>query len=179
MSYIEVPIYAKGGVVVAHTKVSPEDAERALAYRWSLERTKRSPKGYARAYITDRSLNKRRSIKLHRLILDIVDDGPQVEGDHINGDTLDNRRTNLRVATRQQNAQNVAAHGRSRFRGVSFDNSGRVRKPWRAQICIDGRNHRIGRFFTEEEAGQAAHEWRLLHMPFYVERTNEVLAMPC
>ena len=76
--------------------------------------------------------------------------------DHKHGNTLDNRRSELRVATRQQNAQNrgMPSNNKCGYKGVHFVvNSG---KPgYQAQIGAGGRLHTIGYFDTPEEAARA------------------------
>jgi hypothetical protein len=89
------------------------------------------------------------AVLMHNLILG-------VKGvDHINHDGLDNRRVNLRPATRSQNNHNERSRtgSISRFKGVTFD--GRWRGRWQAQIAIDGRRPSLGYFATEEEAARA------------------------
>lgn len=97
-------------------------------------------------------------VLLHREIakragLDI--DGKEV--DHWDGNGLNNRRANLRVATRVQNAKNMPKPRRNKsgFKGVSFyARDGR----WQAHIKADGVNHYLGRFDTPEEAAVAYEE---------------------
>ena len=104
-------------------------------------------------------------IKAHRLImraLEMIDEstGRRSEFDrvdHINGNGLDNRKQNLRIVTRSQNAQNSRGkpeHRRSRFKGVSFCKRCRSR-PWRALIHIDGKQIHLGYFAHEEDAAHA------------------------
>lgn len=71
--------------------------------------------------------------------------------DHINGDRSDNRACNLRLATRSQNMMNTKKRqaGASTHKGISWDSE---RGKWRAEIRINGKNTRIGRFDTELEA---------------------------
>ncbi len=73
--------------------------------------------------------------------------------DHINGDTLDNRRENLRPATHQQNTWNrkLATNNTTGFKGVYRTPAG----TFMAQICKDGHIHRLGTFPTAEAAGHA------------------------
>jgi len=88
---------------------------------------------------------------MHRVILDAP---PAVEVDHINRNGLDNRRANLRLATRAENTRNAKLSRRntSGFRGVSFDHfSGR----WLAIVKSDGKTYRLGAFATPEEAAFA------------------------
>jgi len=74
--------------------------------------------------------------------------------DHIDGDGLNNCRSNLRAAT---NAQNLHNRGKQRnntsgHKGVSWDKS---RSKWWAEISANGVKHRLGRFDTKEEAAEA------------------------
>lgn len=111
------------------------------------------------------------TVLMHRQILGLLPrDGHR--GDHINGNRLDNRRSNLRVANASLNGQNrlgLEARNTSGYRGVTFDKTTRCRHKWRAQATLDGHNRTIGRFATADEAGVAAAEWRAVHMPFSQE----------
>jgi len=76
--------------------------------------------------------------------------------DHIHGNTLDDRRSELRVATRRQSAQNrgLQANNKCGYKGVHYMfNPGKKR--YQAQIGIDGRLRTIGCFETPEEAARA------------------------
>ena len=75
--------------------------------------------------------------------------------DHVNGDSLDNRRCNLRYATRSQNLANslrVAVKT-----GVSLKGARQIRATgrWIAQITKDKQVHHLGTFDTAEEAHAA------------------------
>jgi len=76
--------------------------------------------------------------------------------DHINGNGLDNRRANLRHATIAQNNYNAQAHSGKRFKGTYFYAS--EKKPWNAQIQVNKKIHRLGRYDTEIEAARAYNE---------------------
>ena len=78
------------------------------------------------------------------------------ETDHLNGDGLDNRKSNLRAASKSQNAGNARAHRNSsrtsKFKGVTFERStGR----WVARIRRQGRMMTVGRFDDENDAASA------------------------
>jgi hypothetical protein len=77
--------------------------------------------------------------------------------DHFNRNGLDNRRTNLRVATRAQNTCNCKKRKgcSSKFKGVSYHNSISGPKRWQAYIDTDGRRIYLGVFLTEIEAARA------------------------
>jgi len=73
--------------------------------------------------------------------------------DHINGNGLDNRRVNLRRATRQQNSANRhAVLSASGFKGVTFH---RETKRWQAAICQAGKSYHLGLHDTAEQAARA------------------------
>lgn len=86
--------------------------------------------------------------------------------DHVNGIPLDNRRKNLRVATRQQNCWNRRGFkgSSSKYVGVSyFPKTGR----WIARIKVSGIQINIGYFITEAEAAWMRDQWALeLHGEF-------------
>lgn len=92
-----------------------------------------------------------RSAHLHR---DILDAPKGIDVDHINGDGLDNRRCNIRLATRTENNANrrLSTNTASRYKGVHWD---RDTLSWRAQINCAGKRHHLGRFSSEDDAGLA------------------------
>ncbi len=85
----------------------------------------------------------------------IIMNAPQgVRVDHVNMDTFDNRRHNLRLATASQNALNSNAHrdNKTGYKGVYLcQDTGR----YRAQISINGKRTSLGRYNTAEEAARA------------------------
>jgi hypothetical protein len=86
--------------------------------------------------------------------------------DHVNGDILDNRRSNLRVATKHQNLLNRrgARNSSSKYAGVAFDLS---RERWMAYINFDHRRYYLGRYESEIEAAWMYDQWALeLHGDF-------------
>jgi hypothetical protein len=91
-------------------------------------------------------------VTMHR---EMMDAPPGLLVDHKNGDTLDNRRTNLRLATRSQNMSNrrkMKTKTSSQYIGVCFDKrSGR----WIAKINHNNKKIWLGRFDSEIEAAKA------------------------
>lgn len=94
-----------------------------------------------------------KAIRMHRLLLP----GAQFV-DHINRDSLDNRRDNLRAATAAENARNRSRRSDSRwkFKGVHPIIS--AANPWVASIYVDGQARHLGAFPTQEDAARAYDE---------------------
>ena len=94
-------------------------------------------------------------IRVARLHREIMEAPAGLFVDHRNGDSLDNRRDNLRLATpfdNQHNRQKTKSKTSSRFIGVSYDKSHRK---WLAKIGYRGKRIFLGRFNTEEAAARA------------------------
>jgi hypothetical protein len=131
---------------------------------------------------TDRS-NGRNQVLVHRLIMGSPEG---MDVDHINGNGLDNRRKNLRVCTRSQNAMNkkLRSDSTTGYKGVYkckptvqrrkyvSKKTGEVtyhkstnnykNKPYKAMAAIpgtSGRKKSIGYFATAEEAAQAYNDY--------------------
>jgi hypothetical protein len=100
---------------------------------------------------TDCSGAKKRTVQLHRVLLSAPD---EMQVDHINGDGLDNRRSNLRLATPSQNMYNQrpTSKNTSGFKGVSWENR---HGKWRAQIAYKGNQRHLGYYSISEAAYQA------------------------
>lgn len=105
------------------------------------------------------------AVLLHRWLLGILDAGRTVLGDHVNGDKLDNRRTNLRVVSPAESSGNVRGRGSSGARGV-YPCRGR----WQARGKRDRRSVHLGTYDTVEEAAEVADAWRREHLPGYMPR---------
>lgn len=89
-------------------------------------------------------------VYMHRVIMDSP---PDLLVDHINGNTLDNRRCNLRLATKSQNSINSSKScGVSQYKGVWFRSR---KKPWVAEIHKDGIKYHLGSYSSENEAALA------------------------
>lgn len=120
-------------------------------------RTK-SNNGYLMGYILGANL------LAHRVVAAIIYGAwPPRDVDHIDGDRFNNRASNIRLATRQQNLRNTGRRkgSSSRFCGVCWD---AARGKW-VSNCADqeGRTRHLGRFADEAEAARAydkaAREW--------------------
>lgn len=91
-------------------------------------------------------------VKMHRAIMGI--DDPKVQVDHINGNKLDNRRSNLRLASNAQNHWNLTglrADNTSGFKGITWD---KERDRWMAQIRANRQQIFLGYFDDPAEAAR-------------------------
>lgn len=148
---MEIPLRARDGSIRAYALVDDADLEWA-AWLWRL-----TSSGYARRCEGGRYLY------LHRELLGLSP-GDGLEGDHRNGDRLDNRRSNLRAVTRAQNSQNIRrAPASSSHRGVSWN---KAKGRWRAYVRLGGKLHHLGYFASEEDAAAGAAASRAEHMPY-------------
>lgn len=113
-------------------------------YKWSALRG-------TRTFYATRSLRlangARASQRLHQLILGITGI------DHIDGNGLDNRRTNLRLASKEENGANQRkTRGTSAFKGVSWN---KRNSRWEAKVQVSGRLRHLGSYRDEIEAALA------------------------
>lgn len=93
-------------------------------------------------------------IHMHREIMGLGIDNGKVYVDHIDGNGLNNAKSNLRLCTKAQNGMNRGPQrdNSSGYKGVGWDRS---RHKWRAQITVNGKNTFIGRYNTKEKAARA------------------------
>ena len=104
---------------------------------------------YARILTADR-----KRIYVHRFVSKCPE-GYQV--DHINGDTLDNRRSNLRICTNAENNRNKPMHSdnKSGYKGVYFFPWGKRTNRWCSRISTAGKSVLLGYFPTAYAAAGA------------------------
>jgi hypothetical protein len=118
-------------------------------HRWKLNRKKYEiqDQAYFQASI------KGDTIHLHRVIMGLSR-GDKLYVDHIDGNTLDCRRSNLRICTNKQNIQNRkrSKNNTSGYKGVCLD---KETGKWHAYITADKKFHSLGCFMTKEEAHAA------------------------
>jgi hypothetical protein len=127
----------KGQVAI----VDDLDFDQLAQYRWCV--TLNNGKFYAMRRVG------KAAIYMHVAILQVE---PGFEIDHKNGNSLDNRRCNLRPATRVQNSCNkkVSATSQLQIKGVGYD--ARYKLPFYSRIQLENDRVFLGRFTTLEEA---------------------------
>jgi len=135
-----IQLFNKNKEKVNEVIVDDETYYELMKYKWWY-----SGSGYVAA-----QLDNKKSILMHRYLLDYT--GKDVV-DHINGNKLDNRKSNLRIVTRQQNSQNVTVckNSTSKYIGVCW---AKECKKWSCQININGTKKHLGLFVDEIEAAK-------------------------
>lgn len=127
--------------------VDDEDYDRISRHCWYV--SKRVHKGKVWIYAHTRVRGTSTRIKMHRMVMS----APRgVFVDHVNHNTLDNRKDNLRFCTASQNRQNacMSRHNKAGLKGVVSPKN--ERGSYRACISINGKQVRWGRFSTPDEA---------------------------
>jgi hypothetical protein len=121
------------------------DYERFRIWKWRLVA------GYVSR--STRVGGKNRNVSMHREILGLAY-GDKRQGHHINHNPLDNRRSNLRIVTAQQNStdqrKKASASG---LKGASWRKDA---KRWRASIMVNYRTIHLG-YYDSAEAAHAAY----------------------
>ena len=115
-----------------------EDLEKVSKYRWNVNRQRDT--FYARTWY---------GLYMHRVILNSSNGDIT---DHINGNGLDNRKENLRIADRRVNRMN--SNNSRKTKRVYF-NKGK----YEALVRVNGRLIYLGRFSTKEEGAKASERY--------------------
>lgn len=147
--------------------VDDSDYDALAQYKWYAHRVA------SRIYAARREHNTRRFIYMHRVILNLTD--PTQDVDHINNDTLDNTRSNLRIVPRTDHMAKLdtplQSNNTSGTRGVTrrtyHNNKRGTYYKYIAQIMVDYRGYYLGSFDTIEEAADAydaAHRYHYPHL---------------
>lgn len=123
-----------------------DDVDAALAvHRWYALRRSDGRTFYAVRNSTKAGGKKSSTLYLHR---EIMNAPPEMQVDHRNGDGLDCRRDNMRLATHQTNQMNVRKLGK--LKGVRKRDH-----RWQAYIKLDQRQRCLGRYDSAEDAARA------------------------
>lgn len=121
--------------------VDAADYQWLSKYKWNA--AERSTTFYA-------CRNNGTSVYMHR---QITKDPKGLVVDHIDGNGLNNRGSNLRLCTVSENLRNrQPTRAGSKYKGVSFR---KQRNKWRAEITLNGRHYHIGLFDNETDAAKA------------------------
>ncbi len=128
--------------------VSRPEYKFLRSFKWRAHRDSKTGKYYAARTVREPN-GKQRVVMMHRVIMGV---SAGMEVDHRDGDGLNNRRSNLRVCSHQQNMAGQRRKGSaksSRYKGVCWVSAGR--KHWQVRC----KNKFVGVFADEEEAAHA------------------------
>ena len=167
----KIPLRKKDGSIVAWTIVDDEDCEWACQWTWRLSKNNTHRIGYAGRGV--RVNGKIKTIYLHREIAKRAGIDTSQLVDHISGDSLDNRRANLRAASHAGNVQNSVkrSNNSSGFVGVCRRKD---RRKWRAQININGKLKHLGDYDTAIQAGVTAAIHRIIEHEDFANNVGQI-----
>ncbi len=124
--------------------VDDEDYEWLNQWKWWVS------DGESKSYAIRRFEKNKKShlIFMHKLILNVP---KGMQGDHINGNSLDNQRSNLRICTKDENNRNakIRKDNKSGYKGVVWDKDN---KEWKTRIWFNRKAIYLGRFNNIKEA---------------------------
>jgi len=135
---------------ILKTLIDIEDLEKVKEYIWRVCWDPKKNNFYV--YGSNRKKNIL-SLRLQRFLVNCTD--KKLKVDHINGDTMDNRKSNLRICTHIENSWNSAkpkGKRTSKYKGVDFmKNEGK----YRARIKVNYKEINLGCFLLEDDAAEA------------------------
>lgn len=146
--YYECVLKDKNAKECGRTKIDKDDYENLKNYKLYMRSS--DSKKYAMFSIKGTS----KKVMIHRFIMGLSDDKYTIDQvvDHINGDSLDNRKSNLRICTQHQNSQNSRKNGKvvgvkliPRYNGYNYSK-------WTAAICSNYKTIYLGYYDTKAEA---------------------------
>ncbi len=166
--YLEIKLENRGKFKGCLALIDQDDLEKIDGYRWLAR-----PSGN-RLYV--QHLNhfkggKQKVVHMHRLITNCP---PDKIVDHINGNTLDNRKSNLRICTYAENTKNSRKkRNYKKYKCTSFHGEEKEH-PWGAYIVNNYKKINLGRFNTEEEAASAYNQAAVRYFGEFA-KLNEIL----
>jgi hypothetical protein len=144
--------------------VDDEDYNRLMKYSWAVYKSPTSTMYYA----STQSLKKKigYAISMHRMVLGLEEQKNMNIVDHINRNSLDNRKSNLRIVNKKENEMNsgVRKNNTSGYKGV---NHRKDTKKYRAYIFINGKQKNVGNYKTAKEAAIAYNKEIVKFFPEY------------
>ena len=133
------------------TLIDDEDFERSNKHKWCASK---NPDG---SYVAVRSIATKKGRRLILMHREIMNAPKGLLVDHRNHNTLDNRKSNLRICTNAENCRNkrVKEGYSSKCKGVHWN---KLNKNWRARIMVNYIKKELGSFTDEKDAAQAYNE---------------------
>lgn len=155
-----VNIYSLKGIKIAQTRIDRSDLKKIKGVRLC------SAGGRLRQYIMASVQGKK--IMLHRFLMN-PPEGKYI--DHIDNDTRNNTRRNLRIVTMQQNNFNWHTNKNGKRRGVGFD---KVNSKFYAKIEVNKKIIWLGRYGSFQEAVSARESAEKRYFGEYAPNTKKI-----
>lgn len=158
---------------IVNTLVDTDDLPKVKKIvNWHVAWSEFTKSFYVRGYI--RKNGKRKLIRLHRYVMGVTDSSILV--DHIHRNTLDNRKSKLKVVTHLENNQNSGMY-RSNSSGTKGVSLKKETNKWQAYIAYEGKQKHLGYFDEFNEAvkvrEQAEKEVHLYNQ--YVQKERDLV----
>lgn len=143
--------------------IDDEDFDFLNKWKWYL-----GADGYARR--SYKESGKQCAVTMHRALLNPPKDKLV---DHKNSNRCDNRRANLRICTRSQNAMNrkETKKNMSGYKGI-YPMKNSTKNPWAAKIQVNGESIYLGMFPTKIEASKAYSDAAIIYHKEYARFTK-------
>lgn len=160
-NYTEIKIYRKSKDIYETALIDKEDTEKCKKHHWNIT------DGYlAYSYIANK---KESSLRIHRYLINVPEDKIV---DHINGDPLDNRKCNLRICTKLENAWNRTTNKDSKtgYKGITLTKW----NTYEVSIAYKGNKIYLGAYKIKKDAIEARRKAELKYFGeySYLNRTN-------
>lgn len=147
---------------IKYTKIDTEDLQKLIdfKYTWYANYRERNNDWYACAtiYTEENGKLKHTTIRMHVFLMN-TRGKEKVHVDHVDHNGLNNKKSNLRISTVDQNLHNRKARNitnKSGYRNVSIARDGR----WEVTLRIKGKQPTLGSFVNVHEAGKYANKMR-------------------
>lgn len=189
--YVEIKCFDKNGNYKASTKVDLEFLPDIKKHKIYIRKS--GIKEYAAFSGIENEEGSGKKYFVHRYIMHLHDKKYNIDEvvDHINGDSLDNRLSNLRVCTQKENSyNNRGTKLNQKIKGVNWL---KVNKKWTARIMYNYKSIHLGNYFTYAEAvlarikkeqelfgeyGPNKDLYYIINHPSPIEELNKILEIP-
>lgn len=156
--YCEIIVYDKNGNEKCRSLIDKEDLKLVQNKKWSVTKDNYILSGSVKPFIY-----------LHRIVMNASSEYV----DHINGNTLDNRKQNLRIVSNANNLKNrikLPSNNTSGIIGVRYRKD---RNKWYAEIQYDNHKINLGSYIEKEDAIKARLEAELKYFGKYKSHIND------
>lgn len=145
--HAEVVVYNRNCQENGRFFIDIDDIDKIRVFKWYM-----SESNYGKRYIACSNVNGKKTYIHHFITGFTYNKSVDLEVDHVNGDSLDNRKSNLRVVSHAQNNRNQRknpSNNKSGIIGIFWD---KQRHKWRSEIVVNRKSIYIGRFDNLDDA---------------------------